>query len=139
MEHWRRLAGFPFSPQQKEIRMNKSAASLAFIIGALSVIAGGMVIRGWQPGWLVLNWLPVYNFIMGVLTVFIPAVLIWKNSRYAMPAAVATFGIHAITTLLLLSAFRGTPAAQSIFAMIFRLIVWLVILALLFFNSRKKG
>ena len=120
-------------------RLNKVAAVLAFIVGALSILAGGMAMRGWSPGYFVLHWLPVYNFIMGVLTVFIPAILIWKNSQYAMPAALTTFGIHAIVTLLLLSAFRGTPAAQSIYAMLFRLIVWLTILALIFFGARKKS
>ena len=119
--------------------LNKIASILAFILGALSIIAGGMAMRGWSPGYFVLNWLPVYNFIMGALTVFIPATLIWRNSRHAMPAAIATFGIHAIVTLLLLSAFRGTPAAESILAMIFRLVVWLIILALMFFQSRKNN
>lgn len=118
--------------------MNKTASILAFIVGAFSILAGGMAMRGWQPGWFVLNWLPVYNFIMGVLTVSIPAILIWKNSRYAMPVAIAAFSVHAMVTVLLLTAFRGTPAAQSIFAMLFRLTVWLVILVLMFFQSRKK-
>ena len=117
--------------------LNKIAAILAFIIGAMSVVAGGKAMQGWDPGYLVLNWLPVYNFIMGVLTVLIPTILIWRNSRFAMTAAITTFGIHAITTLLLLSAFRGTPAAESILAMAFRLIVWLIILALMFLQARK--
>ena len=118
--------------------LNKTASILAFIIGALSIIGGGMAMRGWDPGYFVLNWLPVYNFLMGVLTIFIPAILIWRNNHFAMPAAIATFSVHAIVTLLLLSAFRGTPAAQSILAMIFRLVVWLIILALMFFQSQKK-
>jgi uncharacterized membrane protein len=101
-------------------------------------MAGGMVMRGWSPGYFVLNWLPVYNFIMGMLTVFITAILIWKNSKHAISAAIVTFSIHAVVTLLLLSAFRGTPAAESILAMIFRLLIWLIILALMFFQSRKK-
>ncbi|MBI5963181.1 MAG: hypothetical protein HY863_06885 [Chloroflexi bacterium] len=118
--------------------LNKIASILAFILGGLSILAGGMAARGWDPGYFVLNWLPVYNFIMGLLTVFIPAILIWRNSRYAMSVAIATFSIHAIVTLLLLSAFRGTPAAESLLAMTFRLVVWLIILALMFFQSRKK-
>ncbi len=118
--------------------LNKIASVLAFILGALSILAGGMAMRGWSPGYFVLNWLPVYNFIMGALTVSVPAILIWRNSRYAMAAAIATFSAHATVTLLLLSAFRGTPAAESILAMTFRLVVWLIILSLLFFQSRKQ-
>lgn len=118
--------------------LNKIASILAFILGASSIIAGGMAMRGWSPGYFVLNWLPVYNFVMGALTVFIPAILIWKNSRHAMPASITAFGVHTIVTLLLLSAFRGTPAAESILAMMFRLVVWLIILALMYFHSRNK-
>ena len=119
------------------MKLNKIASILAFILGAMSVVAGGMAIRGWSPGYFVLNWLPVYNFIMGLLTIFIPAVLIWRNSRHAMTAAITTIVIHTIATLILLSAFQGRPATESIFAMLFRLIVWLIILALMVFQARK--
>jgi FtsH-binding integral membrane protein len=122
-----------------KLTLNKIAAILAFTLGGLSILAGGMAMHGWNPGYFVLNWLPVYNFIMGVLTVFIPAMLIWRNSRYATPVAIAALGIHATVTVLLLSAFRGTPAAQSILAMFFRVAVWLIILALMFFQARKNN
>lgn len=122
-----------------KLTLNKIAAILAFTLGGLSILAGGMAMRGWNPGYFVLNWLPVYNFIMGVLTVFIPAMLIWRNSRYATPVAIAALGIHATVAVLLLSAFRGTPAAQSILAMFFRVAVWLIILALMFFQARKNN
>ena len=48
----------------------------------MSIVAGGMVMRGWQPGYSILSWLPVYNFTVGLLN-FIPAVLLWINHRYA--------------------------------------------------------
>jgi hypothetical protein len=118
--------------------LNKIASILAFLIGGISIFAGALVMRGWEPGYSVLNWLPVYNFILGVLTVFIPAILIWKNSKYAMPTAVATFSIHAIVTLLLPTIFRGTVAANSIGAMLFRLVTWLIILALMIAQSRRQ-
>jgi len=119
--------------------LNKIASVLAFLVGGLSIFAGALAMTGWEPGYFVLNWLPIYNFILGVLTVFIPAILIWKNSKYAMPAATATFSIHAIVTLLLLTVFCGTVAANSIGAMIFRLVTWLIILALMFAQSRRQA
>jgi len=119
--------------------LNKIASVLAFIIGILSIFAGALTMTGWEPGYFVLNWLPVYNFILGTLTVFIPAILIWRNSQYAMPAAIATFSIHAIVTLLLLTVFLGTVAANSIGAMTFRLVTWLIILALMVVQSRKQA
>jgi hypothetical protein len=118
--------------------MNKIAAIFAFLVGAMSIVAGGKVLQGWEPGWLVLNWLPFYNFVMGMLSI-IPAILIWKNSRHAMTSALAVFGMHALVLLLLLTVFRSTTAAQSVLAMSFRLSTWLVILGLTFFHLKKKG
>lgn len=119
--------------------LNKIASILALLIGSMSIVAGALAMTGWEPGYFVLNWLPVYNFILGTLTVLIPAILIWKNSKHAMPAAIVTFSIHAIVTLLLLTVFRGTVAANSIGAMIFRLVTWLIILALMIVQSRRQA
>lgn len=113
--------------------LNKLPSILAFLVGAMSIIAGGMVMRGWRPGYSVLSWLPVYNFVVGLLTL-IPAVLLWVNSRYALTASIVTFGVHTVVILLLLTFFRGQVANQSIGAMAFRLAVWVVILALLWFR-----
>lgn len=118
--------------------LNKIAAALAFMVGASSIVAGGMAMRGWEPGYFVLNWLPVYNLIVGVLTVFIPAILIWRKSRYAMPTAIGTLSVHAVVLLVLIFAFHGIVATQSILAMVFRLIVWIIILGMMFFTHRKK-
>ncbi len=115
----------------------KTAGVLAFVIGALSIFAGGMAMRGWNPGYSVLGWLPVYNFVMGVLTVFIPAILLWRESRHARASALIFFGVHAVVTVLLLLAFRDVVATQSILAMTFRLAVWLVILALIRASAQK--
>jgi energy-converting hydrogenase Eha subunit F len=117
---------------------NKIAGLLAFVVGGLSVVAGGMAMRGWQPGYFVLNWLPVYNLVLGVLTVFIPALLIWKKHRLAWLAATGTLSIHALVLLLLLFSYADTVALQSILAMLFRLVVWIIILGLMFFDRHKK-
>jgi hypothetical protein len=115
----------------------KTAGVLAFVIGALSIFAGGMAMRGWNPGYSVLGWLPVYNFVMGALTVFIPAILLWRESRHAGASALIFFGVHAGATVLLLLTFRDVVATQSILAMTFRLAVWLVILALIRASAQK--
>ena len=111
----------------------KLPSILAFLVGAMSIVAGGMVIRGWQPGYNVLSWLPVYNFAVGLLTL-IPAYLLWVNSRYALTASIVTFALHTIVLVLLLVIFRGQVATQSIGAMAFRVVGWVVILALLWFQ-----
>lgn len=114
--------------------MSRLPAILAFLVGALSILAGGLVLRGWRPGYSILSWLPVYNFIVGLLTL-IPAYLLWINHRFAFAASSATMVVHAIVLLLLLTLFRGQVAAQSIGAMSFRVGVWTAILALLQFRK----
>ena len=113
--------------------LNKLPSILAFLVGAMSIIAGGMVMRGWRPGYSILSWLPVYNFAVGLLTL-IPAYLLWVNSRYALTASIVIFSIHAVVLILLFTIFRNTAAFQSIGAMSFRVVVWIAILALLWFR-----
>lgn len=118
--------------------LSRIAAVLAFVIGAMAVFAGGQVLLGRDPGYYVIDWLPVYNFILGVLTVLIVAPLIWRGSRYALPAAVATLAAHTLVLLILLSAYRGVVAPDSIRAMIVRIVAWLVILTLLVVQARRS-
>ena len=113
--------------------LTKLPSILAFLVGAMSIVAGGMVMRGWRPGYSILSWLPVYNFVLGLLTL-IPAYLLWVDNRYALAASIVTFVLHAVVLIILLTIFRGQVATQSIGAMSFRLIVWIIILALLWFR-----
>lgn len=117
--------------------LNKIAAVLAFIIGAMAVFAGGQVLLGKAPDYYVINWLPVYNYTVGILTMFITAVLIWSRHRLAMPLAVTTFGVHALVMLVLQTAYHDVVAIDSIVAMTVRMTVWIIILALLVFQARR--
>ena len=120
------------------MKLNKIASILAFIIGAMAIFAGGQVILlGKEMDYYVINWLLYYNFIMGLITFLVTAILIWKDSRYAMPAAIATFSVHAIVMLILQTAYKDVVAPDSIRAMTVRLVVWVVILALMYFHARK--
>lgn len=114
----------------------KIASILVMLIGGISILAGGMVIRGWQPGWSVINWLPIYNFVIGLLSL-IPAYLLWVNHRHTLTYSIVIFSIHTIVLLLLLTVFRNTAAFQSIGAMSFRVAAWIAILALLYFRHTK--
>jgi hypothetical protein len=117
---------------------NKLAALLAFGIGAMAIYAGVKPLLGNNPGYNVLNWLPLYNYTMGILTIFITAVLIWKNNRFAKPTAIGTFAIHSFVLIILQTAYRGTVAPDSLQAMMIRIIVWALILGLMFPQSRKE-
>lgn len=117
--------------------LSKIAAVLAFIIGAMAIFAGGQVLLGKDPGYYVIGWLPVYNFTAGLLTVAVTAVLIWRGSRYALPAAVITLAAHVLVMVILQTAYRGVVAVDSIRAMTIRIVVWLVILGLMLVQRRK--
>ena len=118
--------------------LNKIAAVLAFIIGAMAVFAGGQVLLGNLPDYYVINWLPVYNYTVGILTVFVTAILIWSRHRFAMPAAIATFGIHTLVMLILQISYRDVVAIDSIVAMTVRMTIWIIILAMLYTQARRK-
>jgi len=60
--------------------------------------------------------------------------LLWIKNRYALTTSIAMFGIHTIVLLLLLTFFRGSVANQSIAAMTFRVVIWIVILVLIWFK-----
>ncbi len=119
--------------------LNKIASSLAFIIGGIAVVAGGLVLLGQETDYLVINWLLLYNYTVGVLTVFITAILIWTNNKLAMPAAIATFSAHTSVMLILLIAYRGIVSAHSLEDMTVRIVAWLIILTLMFFQSRRQA
>ena len=118
--------------------LNKIASVIAFIIGGMAIFAGGKVLLGIDPGYYVINWVPVYNYTIGILTFFITAVLIWTNNKFAGPAAIGTFSLHALVMLILQTAFHETVAPESIKAMTLRLVVWAVILGLMYVGARKN-
>lgn len=116
----------------------KIAAVLAFIIGTMAIFAGGQVLLGTLPDYYVIDWLPIYNFTIGVLTVGITAFLIWRNGRYARPTAVATFATHVLVMLTLLIAYRDVVAPDSLVAMTVRIVVWGIILALIYTTANPR-
>lgn len=118
--------------------LSKIAAALAFLIGGIAMVAGGLVLLGQETDYYVINWLLLYNYSVGVLTVFLTAILIWRNSRYARPAAIATFSAHTGVMLILLTAYRGVVSAHSLEDMTVRIVAWLIILALMFVQARKN-
>jgi hypothetical protein len=120
------------------MNLNKIASVLAFIIGAMAIFSGGQVVLlGKEMNYYVINWLPYYNFTLGLISFLITAILIWKNSRYAMTAAIATFIANGAVMIILLTAYNGVVAGESIKAMTIRLIVWAVILILMYLQQRK--
>jgi hypothetical protein len=116
---------------------SKIAAILAIIIGAMAIAAGGQVLLGKVQDYYVIDWVPVYNFAAGVISVFITTVLIWKNHKYALPAAIITLLAHGLVMAILQTAYKDVVAIDSIVAMTVRITAWLIILGLMWFQKRK--
>ena len=115
----------------------KIAAAIAFAIGAMSIFAGGQVVLGKVMDYYVIDWLPIYNLIVGLISVFITAILIWRGSKFAMPAAIATFISHSAVMLVLQIAYKDVVAPDSIKATTVRIVLWAIILTLMIVQSRK--
>lgn len=108
------------------------AAALALIIGGLAIVAGGQVLfLGRDPGYYVIDWLVLYNFAVGVLSVG-AAAWIWLRGWRARAVAAIVLGAHATVMLTLLGAYRPVVAPDSLVAMTIRLSVWVIIAGLLF-------
>ncbi len=120
-----------------KIHLNKIASILAFIIGVMAIFAGGQALLGKDPGYYVINWLLLYNYTIGILTVFVTAILIWSNGRLALPAAIGTFSLHALVMIVLQTAYHSVVAPDSVRAMTIRLVAWAIILGLIFLQRRK--
>ncbi len=96
-------------------KLTKTAAVLAFIIGAMAILAGGQVVLlGKIMDYYVIDWLPVYNLIVGIISALFTAIVIWKGSRIAMPAAIATLISHSTVMVILQAAYQDVVAPDSI-------------------------
>lgn len=118
--------------------LTKIASVLAFIIGGMAIFAGAKVLLGNDPGYYVINWLPLYNYTIGILTVFIAGILIWINNRLALPIAIGTVSINVLVLLILLTGYRQVVAPDSIVAMTTRITTWVIILGLILVQSHQK-
>ncbi|MEW5870625.1 MAG: hypothetical protein AB1894_15235 [Chloroflexota bacterium] len=121
-----------------KISLNRIASVLAFIIGAMAIFAGGSVLLGRDPGYYVINWLPLFNYTIGILTFLFVAILIWINSRLALPSAIAVFSLQGLVMIILLAGYGDVVAPDSIVATTVRIVVWLIILSLLFLQQKKN-
>ncbi len=121
------------------MKLNKTAAILAFIIGGMAVFAGSRVVLFNQPvDYYVIGWLPIYNLILGLLTVLLTAPLLWKDTTSAPKLALATLVSHSTVLLILQTAYREVVAPDSIRAMTIRIAAWVIITGVAAVHKRKN-
>jgi hypothetical protein len=113
-------------------------ALVAALFGLVTIIAGTRVLAGSDPGYIVFRPLLIYNTTMGIFYMA-AGFIIWRNIYRGKYAAATIF----ILNLLVLGAIGclykvgNVVAIDSLRAMIFRTIVWLVIfLGLTWMNRR---
>ncbi len=111
--------------------MNKTIIILSFIgilFGIVTVISGGSVLFGASPGYLVFLPLVIFNSAMGFAYI-LTGIVIWKNSIRGKTMTGIVFLLN-FGMLIIISYLYWTGsdiASQSLAAISFRTIVWLII------------
>jgi len=105
----------------------KIAGAVALLIGLMAVITGTRVLTGYfVPDHNVLLLLVYYNVFMGFASI-ITGILIWIKYSKALAFTIGIAVGHISVLLSLLILFNSVVADQSIKAMIFRSVIWIVI------------
>jgi hypothetical protein len=116
------------------------AAAVAALFGVATIVAGGRVLLGADPGYEVFRPLLVYNTAMGA--VYLAAgFALWRNIRLGKNAAGAIFLLNLIVLagILAMRQGGGAVAVDSLRAMTFRTAVWLALFLLASLAARAQG
>lgn len=103
---------------------------VATAFGLLTIIAGGRVLLGADPGYVVYQPLLVFNTVMGLVYVTV-AVIGWRKPAQGRNGAALVFGLNllALVGIYALHASGAAIAVDSLRAMSLRTGVWLLLLA----------
>ncbi|MEO8102582.1 MAG: hypothetical protein ABI790_08650 [Betaproteobacteria bacterium] len=118
--------------------LQRVLALVALVFGLITVIAGTRVMAGADPGYVVYQPLLIYNTAMGV-AYLVAGVMAWRSLARGKAAAAV---ILALNVLVLCAIGYGyvtgsAVAADSLRAMTFRTVVWLVLFAGLTWLSHR--
>jgi len=115
----------------------KLASLLSIVIGSLSFISGMTVLTGIREvDYFTLTSLIVYNIIAG-MTALIAGIGLWNKKRWAVRLTAAIAGAHLIVLTFVSFGYiqEGPVAVESLYAMVVRVVVWVVIVVLM--GNRK--
>ena len=115
-------------------------ALVAVLFGIATVVAGTRVLTGSDPGYIVFRPLLIFNTAMGFAYVA-AGVIAWRSIDRGKVAAAAIFvaNLLALGTVGYLYAAGNAVAKESVGAMTFRTVVWLVLFAGLAWLSRRNN
>jgi hypothetical protein len=113
-------------------RAVQAVAIAAILFGIATVVAGARALVGAGPGYVVYRPLLVFNTAMGFAYGAV-GVMAWRRLSQAAHAAAAICVLNVIALAWILSLYMpgGPIARESLQAMAFRTVVWLVLLAVL--------
>jgi hypothetical protein len=122
-------------------RVQRLLALVAALFGLATVVAGGSVLAGADPGYIVFRPLLVFNTAMGVAYVA-AGIIMWRSLARGTSAAATIFVLNLLVLGIVgyLYARGSAVAIDSIRAMIFRTGVWLVLfLGLMYLGRGTKA
>lgn len=102
------------------------AAAVAVLFGVATIFAGGRVLLGSDPGYVVFRPLLIYNTAMGV-AYLAAGLTIWRSlnrGRY-VAGAVFLLNLFVLVGIILIYSSGGAVAMDSLRAMTLRTVVWL--------------
>jgi len=110
--------------------MQRIVAAIAILFGLVTIVAGGRVLGGADPGYTAFLPLLIYNTAMGVVYVA-AGVTIWRSLRWGRNAAGAVFALNLLVFVetVVLNRTGSGVAVESVRAMAFRTAMWLVLFA----------
>lgn len=108
--------------------IHRILALVAIVFGLVTILAGGRVLLGADPGYIVFRPLLIYNSVMGFAYVA-AGVTAWRSLVRGRQAAVAIFVLNLLVLAAISALYTtvGSVAIESVRAMTLRTVVWLAL------------
>lgn len=134
-QHGADMSSITFARSAQQI-----AAIVAVLFGIATVIAGGRVLLGSDPGYVVFRPLLLYNAVMGIAYIA-AGITIARNLRHGRNAASVIFVLNLLVLVGILVAYRqgGSVAVDSLRAMSLRTVVWLLLFVMTGWLMRTRN
>lgn len=108
--------------------MRNVAAAVAVVFGLVTIVAGGRVLAGADPGYVVYRPLLIYNVVMGALYVAAGLALRYRPTLgRGLAAGIFAANLTVLLAILVVRYTGGAVAIDSVMAMVFRTAVWMAI------------
>jgi len=115
------------------------AAAIASLFGVATLFAGGRVLLGSDPGYVVFRPLLIYNTTMGV-AYLVAGAAIWRNLILGKFMAGAIFLLNTVVLFGIILVYQngGSVAMDSLGAMTLRTVVWLIVFLVTFWLGKSR-